>query len=113
MEKNQPSNRLPTGMIKRANPLTLKPTEEATLVTKKVTKKSQPKANPTKSSPVVLTGAKQWFFILPLLNKELVRSIKNAFPGLSNQAIVEKALLTLLKEARPNAYDSLIKSMKK
>lgn len=107
--------RLPTGMIKRANPLTLSPSEESEKPVKTVAKKKtsvQPSpAKPTKD--VTLTGPKQLLFFLPLLDKALLTSLKTAFPTLSNQALVEKALLTLLKETRPNAYDDLIKSIKK
>lgn len=117
MAKNQTikASRLPTGMIKRSNPLTLTPTEETYDEGKKVVKKqtTKPTIKVAKPVEVSLSGPKQFLFFLPLFDKTLFTALKNAFPTLSNQALVEKALLTLLKEARPNAYDDLIKSNKK
>lgn len=109
------TNRLPTGMIKRANPLTLNASEEVTPEMKKPAKKKPVATTEKVSKPtnITLKGPKQLMFFLPLIDKALLSAIKTAFPALSNQALVEKALLTLLKETRPNAYDDLIKGIKK
>jgi hypothetical protein len=114
-QDSKKTNRLPTGMIKRSNPLTLTPTEETSNEGKKVVKKqnTKPTIKVAKPVEVSLSGPKQFLFFLPLFDKTLFTALKNTFPKLSNQALVEKALLTLLKEARPNTYDDLIKSNKK
>lgn len=114
-QDNKKTNRLPTGMIKRSNPLTLSPTEDTSVAVKKVVKKQTPKQSIKGSKPieVTLSGPKQFLFVLPRIDKSLLTALKDAFPILSNQALIEKALLILLKETRPNAYDDLIKSSQK
>lgn len=112
-KETKSTNRLPTGMIKRANPLTLNASEETPVPVKKTAPKKTSTTKIAQPVAVSLKGPKQLMLFLPLVDKALLTALKTAFPTLSNQALVEKALLTLLKESRPNAYDDLIKSTKK
>lgn len=110
-QESNKSTRLPTGMIKRANPLSLNPSEEKSQNRKQVSKTA--KVQTVDEENISLSGEKKFFFILPFVNKALLTELKNVFPSISNQSLLDQALLHLLRTKRPNAYASLVKRIKK
>jgi hypothetical protein len=107
-DNKKPSSKMPTGMIKRANPLSLQPSTSTSPI-KKVSKSTTVKVRQTVES---LSGPKAFMFFLPLVNQDLLKTIKTTYPKLKLAEIVEKAFLQLLKAERPNAYDALMKTRK-
>lgn len=103
-----------TGMMKRSNPLSLaKPEKVSTSSQPSVTLKKSTASSIDGVIDTPLIGPTQWLFFLPLLNKDLLTALKTQFPTLTNKALVEKALLTLLKQNSSTAYDRLLKTLKK
>ena len=99
----------PTGMIKRSNPLSLG--ANTTSPNAKLVNKKTVTVNSKKPS-VTLSGPKAFMFFIPMINRKLLQAIKAAYPQAKLSELVEKALLQLLKDERPNAYDELFKSGK-
>jgi hypothetical protein len=102
-----------TGMSKRANPLSLeKETGKAKpLATSGSVKKAQTESTPvsvTSTTTPTLTGSKQFAFFIPLFNKELMTTIKANYPGIPYGQLIEKALLSLLAQEQPKAYEALL-----
>ncbi len=109
-QEKKTTSRLPTGMMKRANPLSLASSQEkkkpAVKPTEKVTKS-------IKKSVVTFTGPKGFWFFLPKIDQALLATIKEAFPDLKPNQLLEQGLLTLLQEEKPTAYQALLKALKK
>lgn len=109
-QEKKTTSRLPTGMIKRANPLSLaSPKEEK----KPLVKASERVTKSIKKSTVSLTGPKGFWFFLPKIDQALLATIKGSFPDLKPNQLLEQGLLTLLQEEKPSAYQALLKTLKK
>lgn len=109
-----------TGMIKRANPLTLSgETRAEATPAKKVSKKVASTTNsPVPTQPRVdvtslsINGPRQLVLLLPLLNKQIVQALKAQFPKASLQQLTEQGLLLLIQQQNPEVFAALVASLK-
>jgi hypothetical protein len=103
-----------TGMIKRANPLSLEKATEVSQAPGTPVKKKTTETKANTSAPIdALKGPKQLAMFLPSFNKALVTAIKAEFPELNYVQAIEKAWLLLLAQEKPKAYADLLAALKK
>ena len=102
-----------TGMIKRANPLSLEKATEVSQAPGTPVKKKTTETKANTSAIETLKGPKQLAMFLPSFNKALVTAIKAEFPELNYVQAIEKAWLLLLAQEKPKAYAELLAALKK